>query len=60
MKLKLSFRVVRKMATLFDDVAPPGTFNLRMGAPGKDLLNKSALILKEAANNRLVIMTTLM
>ena len=48
---------VQKMSfTQFDDVVPPGVTNLRMGSPAVKTLKKSALIMKNAAELKLVDM----
>lgn len=48
---------VRKMSfTQFDDVVPPGVTNLRMGSPAIKTLKKSVLIMKNAAELKLVDM----
>ena len=42
--------------TQFDDAVPPGVTNLRMGSPAVKTLKKSALIMKNAAELKLVDM----
>ena len=49
-----------KMSTLFDDLAPDGVINLKMGAPGKVALEKCSLMMKKAAQHRLVCVTALL
>ena len=42
------------MTTLFDHMSPPGTTNLKMGAPGAPALKKCVSMMQRATKHRLV------
>ena len=44
----------RMAMTLFDNIVPPGTINLCMGAPGPQQLSRCATLIQNAANARMV------